>query len=269
MATQRLEIIPTIKAGVLYGIKNIPSLLGLIVLYVLTVWIPYLNVGTTIGLQKAVIKIGKGEVVNPLDIFNSENRRNLGDYFLLYGLMSMGIAGAMAFMLIPGIVISIAWGFAVYFFLEKGLSPTKALKVSYKSTEGEKWTIFWIMLLTCFIFSLVAGLFAGLATIRYIGWLFAILCLAVYIVMIAALVAIEGVMYAHFSEKADEIFADKIAACGCKAAPAAPAPETPAPSPEAPAEPEPAAPEALAAPEAPAEPETPAAPEAPAAPDAE
>lgn len=267
MATQKLEIIPTIKAGVLYGIKNIPSLLGLIVLYVLTVWIPYLNVGTTIGLQKAVIKIGKGEVVNPLDIFNSENRRNLGDYFLLYGLMSMGIAGAMAFMLIPGIVISIAWSFAVYFFLEKGLSPTKALKVSYKSTEGEKWTIFWIMLLTCFVFSLVAGLFAGLATIRYIGWLFAILCLAVYIVMIAALVAIEGVMYAHFSEKADEIFADKIAACGCKAAPAAPAPETPAPSPEAPAEPEPDAP---AASDVPAEPETPAAePEAPAAPDAE
>ena len=237
MATQKLQVIPTIKAGIIYGLKNIPSLLGMVILYVLTVWIPYLNVGTTIGLQKAIIKIGRGEVINPLDIFAKENRQNLGDYFLLMGLMSMGIAGATAFMFIPGLVVSLAWGFAMYFFLDKGLSPTKALKVSYKSTDGEKWTIFWVVLLACMLFSIVGGLLFGLSGIKYVGWLFAILGVAVYLIMFAALVAIEGVMYAHFSEKADEIFADKIAAkeaCGC-AAPA-PAPE-PAPVPEDPAAP--------------------------------
>ena len=237
MATQKLQIIPTIKAGIIYGLKNIPSLLGMVILYVLTVWIPYLNVGTTIGLQKAIIKIGRGEVINPLDIFAKENRQNLGDYFLLMGLMSMGVAGATAFMFIPGLVVSLAWGFAMYFFLDKGLSPTKALKVSYKSTDGEKWTIFWVVVLACMLFSIVGGLLFGLSGIKYVGWLFAILGVAVYLIMFAALVAIEGVMYAHFSEKADEIFADKIAAkeaCGC-AAPA-PAPE-PAPVPEDPAAP--------------------------------
>ena len=232
---EKLKVIPTIKDGILYGLKNIPSLLGMVILYVLTVWIPYLNVGTTIGVQKAVIKIGRGEIINPLDIFLAENRKNLGDYFLLMGLMSMGIAAATAFMFIPGIVVSIAWGFAMYFFLDKGLSPTKCLKVSWKSTEGEKWIIFWIVLLACVLFSIVGGILFGLATIKYIGWLFAILGVAVYLVMFAALIAIEGVMYKHFADKADEIFADKIAACGCKA------PEAPAP---APAEPEaPAAPE--------------------------
>lgn len=243
---EKLKVIPTIKDGILYGLKNIPSLLGMVILYVLTVWIPYLNVGTTIGVQKAVIKIGRGEIINPLDIFLAENRKNLGDYFLLMGLMSMGIAGATAFMFIPGIVLSIAWGFSMYFFLDKGLSPTKCLKVSWKSTEGEKWTIFWIVLLACVLFSIVGGILFGLATIKYIGWLFAILGVAVYLVMFAALIAIEGVMYKHFADKADEIFADKIAACGCKApeAPAAPAPAAPAPEAPAPAEPEaPAAPE--------------------------
>ena len=248
MATQKLQVIPTIKDGIIYGLKNIPSLLGMVILYVLTVWIPYLNVGTTIGVQKAVIKIGRGEVFNPLDIFKAENRKNLGDYFLLMGLMSIGIAGATAFMFIPGIVVSIAWGFAMYFFLDKGLSPTKCLKVSWKATEGEKWTIFWVIVLACLLFSIVGGILFGLAGIKYIGWLFAILGVAVYLVMFAALIAIEGVMYKHFSAKADEIFADKIEGCGCKA-PAAPAPEAPA----APAEPEPAP-----APEAPA-PEPPAA----------
>ena len=234
MATQNLQVIPTIKAGIMYGIKNIPSLLGMIVLYVLTVWIPYLNVGTTIGLQKAVIKIGRGEVINPLEIFKAENRRNLGDYFLLYGLMTMGISAAMIFMFFPGIVVSIAWSFAFYFFLDKGLAPTKCLKVSWKTTEGEKWTIFWTILLATVAFSLVAGILFGLATIKYVGWLFAILGVAVYLVMFAALIAIEGVMFAHFSAKAEEIFADKIAVCGCKEAPA---PEAPA-APAAPAEPE-------------------------------
>lgn len=252
MATQKLQVIPTIKEGVIYGLKNIPSLIGMVILYVLTIWIPYLNVGTTIGVQKAIIKIGRGEVINPLDIFKAENRKNLGDYFLLMGFMSIGIAGATAFMFIPGIVVSIAWGFAMLFFLDKGLSPTKCLKVSWKSTEGEKWTIFWVLIVTYICFGIVAGVLFSISGIKYVGWLFMILGIAVYLVLFAAVIAIEGVMYRHFSEKADEIFADKIAGCGCKApeAPAAPeasaAPAEPAPAPEALAEPaaEPEAPEA-------------------------
>jgi hypothetical protein len=48
----------------------------------------------------------------------------------------------------------------------------------------------------------------------------------------AVFVAVEGVMYAHFSAKADEIFADKIGCC--HGAPKAPeAPEAPAPEPPA------------------------------------
>ena len=232
MATQNLQIVPTIKEGILYGLKNIPSLLVMVILYVLTVWIPYLNVGTTIGLQKAIIKIGRGEVINPLDIFNAENRKNLGDYFLLMGLMTMGITAAMAFMFIPGLVVGIAWGFAMYFFLDKGLSPTKCLKVSWKATDGEKWTIFWIVIVVSLLFGIVVGILSAISSainVSFISVLFGILIVAVDLLMFAALVAIEGIMYKHFSDKADEIFADKIAAkaaCGCpapEAAPAAPA----------------------------------------------
>lgn len=232
---QKLEVMPTIKEGVLYGLKNIASLILMVVLYVLTIWIPWINVGTTIGLYKAVIKMGRGEVVNPLAIFDKENRQNVGDFFLLMGLMSMGIAGATAFMFIPGIVLSIAWGFAIYFLIDKKLSPMKCLKVSYKVTDGEKWTIFWITLLVMVVFGLVAGILFGLGTIKYVGWLFTILGVAVYLLMFAAMLAIEGVMYKHFSAKADEMFADKID-CGCHGpkAPVAPAP-APAPSPVEPA----------------------------------
>ena len=207
MATQKLEVIPTIKEGIAYGLKNIPSLLGMTFLYLITIWIPYLNVGTTIGLCKSIIKIGRGEVINPLDIFKAENFKNLGDFFLLLGLIAMGVGVAFGFMIIPGLVVSIAWGFAVYFFIDKGLSPTKCLKVSWKVTDGEKWTIFWIILLTCIIFCVLIAVLFSLSTGK-LGWFFTILGVVGYLLMFAAIIAVDGVMYRHFSEKADEMLAE-------------------------------------------------------------
>ena len=255
MATQKLEIKKTIMDAIQYGLKNVGPLILMVILYVVTIWIPYLNVGTTIGFYKSIIKIGKGEVINPLAIFDKENFKvNLGEFFLLIGLLSVGISAAFCFMFIPGIVMGLAWGLAVYFFLDKGLSPVKAMKVSYKVTDGEKWTIFWIILIIALCFSILSAIFA---MIPKVGVVFVVL---LYLIYMAVFVAVEGVMYAHFAAKADEIFADKIGCChGAPKAPEAPAPD---PAPEAPKAPE--APAPAPAPEAPKAPEAPA-PEPPAA----
>ena len=144
MATQKLNVKDTIIAGAQYGMKNILNLILMVVLYVLTAWIPYFNIGTTVGLYKAIIKIGRGEMIKPTDIWAKGNWDNLGDLFLLLGLMSMGISAAALFMFIPAMVVGIAWGFAVFFFIDRGISPTKALKLSWKATDGEKWKIFFV-----------------------------------------------------------------------------------------------------------------------------
>ena len=218
MATQKLQIKKTIMDAIQYGLKKVGPLILMVILYVVTIWIPYLHVGTTIGFYKSSIKIGKGEVINPLAIFDKENFKvNLGEFFLLIGLLSVGISAALCFMFIPGIVMGLAWGFAVYFFLDKGLSPVKAMKVSYKVTDGEKWTIFWIILIIALCFSILSAIFA---MIPKVGMIFVVL---LYIIYIAVYVAVEGVMYAHFAAKADEIFADKIGCCHGAPAPA-PAP---------------------------------------------
>ena len=225
MATQKLQIKQTLLDSVQYGIKNIGSLILMVILYIATVWIPYLNVGTTIGLYKAIIGIGRGEIINPTAIFDGENFENLGDFFLLQGFITVGITAAAAFMFFPAIVIGIAWGFAIYFFIDKGLSPQKCLKVSYKVTYGEKWTIFWIICILMLAISILSSIFA---MIPKVGFIFVI---AIAIIGVAVAVAVEGVMYAHFSAKADEMFGDKAPGCGCHApAPEAPAaPESPAP----------------------------------------
>lgn len=203
MATEKLDIMQTIKDGVQYGLKNFFPLLLMVILYAVTVWIPYINIGTTIGLYKAVIGIGRGETIDPTAIFAKDNFKNLSGFFLLLGLLYMGITVACFFMLIPGLVMSIAWGFAVYFFLDKKVSPLKSLQLSYDSTFGNKWRIFLVGLLCGLLICVICGI---LTAIPKVGM---VLCGVAAILFCAIMVAVEGVMYDFFSKKADEILSKK------------------------------------------------------------
>ena len=203
MATEKLDIMQTIKDGVQYGLKNFFPLLLMVILYVVTVWIPYLNVGTSIGLYKAVIGIGRGETIDPTAIFAKENFQNLSGFFLLLGLLYIGIVVAMFFMFIPGIVMSVAWGFAIYFFIDKKVSPLKALQLSYDSTFGNKWRIFFLEFLCALLIGIICGVLTAIPKVGpVLGVLASIVCAAI-------MVAVEGVMYDFFSKKADKILAEK------------------------------------------------------------
>ena len=193
----KINVMDTIKDGLQLALKNVMSLILLVILYVLTVWIPYLNVGTTVGLYKAVIAMSRGEVVDPVSIFDKENFKFFGNMFLLLGFQSMGIAAATAFMFIPGIILSLAWGFAMYLLIDKGTSPLKSLTASYDITLGEKWRIFGINLLVGLIIGLVSGIFS---LIPKVGFVFVIL---VVIVGCAYSVAVNALMYRHFADKYD------------------------------------------------------------------
>lgn len=227
MTTEKLDIIKTIKDGARYGVKNFLPLLLMVILYFLTFWIPYLNVGTTIGLYKAVIGIGRGETIDPVSIFNKDNFKNLGNFFLLMGFISIGTMAAAAFMLLPALIIAIAWSFAIYFLIDKHVSPLKALLLSYDATYGNKWRIFFLGLLCAIVIGLVCGL---LGAIPKVG---PVLAAIAVILAIVIMVAIDGVMYDFFSQKADAIMAEHRAKfCGFHA------PDAPAAEAEVPAEPE-------------------------------
>ncbi len=202
MQTKKLEVIPSLAEACRLGLQNVVPLILTVVLYVLTFWIPYLNVGTTVGLYRIVIDLSKGKTVDPLSIFKKENFENMGGFFLMLGFLTMGITAAMAFLFIPAIVMGIAWGYAIYIFLEKKVSPLKAMMLSDKATYGEKWTIFFISLL----FGIAAGLLCGLfSAIPKVGFIFVIL---IVICLSAVAVALEAVLYRHFSEKVDAILAE-------------------------------------------------------------
>ena len=195
---KKLEIIPTIKEGVSLALLNYLSILCAVVLYVLTIWIPYLNVGTTIAMASLPAEMAKGNVINPLFIFDGKFRRNMGEFFILMALMSGAISVGMMFGFIPGIVIAYAWYIAVILFVDKDRSALDALRESNKLTYGNKARIFWIETVLAVAIGLACGIISGIFSIGHIGWLegigvFLVLLLVVFFV--PAMLGVEAVIY--------------------------------------------------------------------------
>ncbi|MBR2624452.1 MAG: hypothetical protein IKC96_04920 [Paludibacteraceae bacterium] len=194
-----LPVIETIKEAVKIGVKNAPSIIGAVVLYVLTCWIPYLNVGTTIAICTIPVELSKGKVISPLFIFDAKYRKNFGEFILLVGLMYLGISIAALFLVIPAIVISIAWSLAIYIFLDKGINFAQALTESNRITYGYKKKMFWInVVLQIFIgicWGIAFGIFSALSGSTVGAIIGAILLLAVCICSIAVSISVSGVIY--------------------------------------------------------------------------
>lgn len=166
------------------GFGNFVAIAGTILLWLITIWIPYLNVGTSIAVIYMVPALSRGEMISPADIFNKEYRDKMGDFFITSALMYMGILVGYLFLLIPGIVISIAWGLALYLLVDRDMEPMSALEKSNELTHGYKWTIF----LGVFILAIFMGIVV--TAISYLGDMFLpdnaamILMVLVYLVIL-------------------------------------------------------------------------------------
>jgi len=153
MANTKLAVGATIQEGINIGTKNIGSIFVNILLWVLTIWIPYINVGTTIGLTAGIVsKASRGEIIPITEIFDPKYRKYMGEFFLVSGLCGIGVFTGILFGIIPGIVIGLAWSLAILLVVDKGKNPTKALILSNNCTYGYKWKMAGIYLLTCLIF---------------------------------------------------------------------------------------------------------------------
>ena len=154
--TQKLAVGATIKEGISIGTKNIGPILVNVLLWVLTIWIPYLNVGTTIGLTAGIVsKASRGEAIPVVEIFDPKYRKYMGEFFLTSGLIGVGVFIGSIFALIPGMVIAIAWSLAILLVVDKGKNPTEAITLSNNCTYGYKAKMFGIYFLVCLIFTLV------------------------------------------------------------------------------------------------------------------
>jgi len=165
MADTKLAVGATIQEGIAIGVKNIGPILVNVLLWALTIWIPYINVGTTIGLTAGIVsKASRGEIIPITEIFDPKYRKYMGEFFLVNGLSVIGVFTGLMFGIIPGIVIALAWSLAILLVVDKGKNPTKALVLSNDCTYGYKWKMVGIYLLTCLIFIVPLGILSGIGS---------------------------------------------------------------------------------------------------------
>ena len=67
------------------------------VLWFLTACIPYVNLGTTVGLLSAAVDFAKGRPVSPIEIFDARHRARIVPFFLTLGFTIALMAGVSLF----------------------------------------------------------------------------------------------------------------------------------------------------------------------------
>lgn len=194
---KRISVQSVLSEGFSIGLKNALSLIGAVFLWLITIWIPYINVGTSIAICSIPIALAKGGTISPLFIFDAKYRQYMGEFFTLIGLMLIGIYPAMLFVFIPAVIISIGWSLSIYILLDKGISPSDALIQSNKATYGYKWTIFFVQFILGIISLLMIFILSRAGAIGFI--LTGIVCILVSIVSIGC----STVIYRELAQNRD------------------------------------------------------------------
>lgn len=195
-----LDIVKIIKNSFSLSSKYAGLIISASILWALTAWIPYLNVGTTIGLLGLVVLMSRGDAVSSTEIFKAHYRKNMGEFFLLISFIIIGTSIGYIFVIIPGIVISIAWSQAIFLLIDKGFSPLEAIKKSNEITYGEKLNIF----VSYFLVTLIIGASVGLLMmiVALIDYRLPILVgLVGYIVSIMVMIGCSAYIYGELSKK--------------------------------------------------------------------
>ena len=188
------DFIDLMKGSIVLGIPNLLSVLGALVLWILTIWIPYVNVGTTIAVMTLPRRLAEDRIFNPLSIFESRYRKYMGDFFLMTGIMTIAILPALWFMVIPGIILSLSWCLAYSIVLDDDTTATQALSRSNELMAGHKWSAFFAFLLIGLV-SAILIVVLGFALGAISGTLAAIACLVVYLLTSAAGLGVVATLY--------------------------------------------------------------------------
>lgn len=201
-ATKRLDFGQTIKGAIQIGVKNSLTVILTAILYVVTVWIPYLNIGTTIAFFTVLpVKLAKGEGFSPAEIFDGKYREEMTNFFIVLGLYNAAIGFAFLLVFFPGLVVMYAWMLAAPLVINKGIKPIEALNVSYKATYGNKWTIFFAYLVLGIIIAVASLILAGIAALfgliaSWLGIFFIVIFyIVIAIVALSAFVGLYGTIY--------------------------------------------------------------------------
>lgn len=76
MEKQTIHFEETLVDGITYAVMNFFQLVCCLILYLLTIWIPYVNIGTTIAMSYLPVKIAKEEAISPTHILDATGKHS-------------------------------------------------------------------------------------------------------------------------------------------------------------------------------------------------
>lgn len=203
MEKQTLHFEETLVDGITYAVMNFFQLVCCLILYILTIWVPYVNIGTTIAMSYLPVKIAKEEAISPTHIFNAGYRKHMSHFFILCGIMLISFIPALCFFVVPAIVLYWAWSLSFYFLLEKGKSPIEALKASYDATDGSKWCIFRISMVIGIAFFIAYYIVNKLICEFVPYWIFIILNIVIVLIHVTILYGLAASIWKQLKDNVE------------------------------------------------------------------
>lgn len=143
-ARKHISFMEVHNATYAMALKNSFWLIKTFLLYSLTAWIPYINIGTTIAIYNIPIALAHNTKHSSKSIFDKKYRKYLGEYISLWGNMILVFLVSLPFGTIPFIILYYGWSFAPLLLVDKELNPSEAMMQSTKITFGHKLQM-WLM----------------------------------------------------------------------------------------------------------------------------
>lgn len=88
---------------------------------------------------------------DPKQLFMEESKKYVADYIILSILTTILILFWSLFLIVPGIIFSIFYSFAIFVYFFEGKTNMKALNRSRDLVKGYAWPVLWRSLLIAFI----------------------------------------------------------------------------------------------------------------------
>lgn len=110
----------------------------------------------TVGSARVHLAAARGEPVEFGDYFSGGDR--FGSSILTLILMYAGIFTGFLLLLVPGLILALAWSMSLICLADTDVSPTDALRESYRITKGHRLAFLGFGLASGFV--LVAGFLA-------------------------------------------------------------------------------------------------------------
>lgn len=102
---------------------------------------------TFIGMGITAFLLKAHESIESVTLNEMWHPNPFGSYFAVTILYSLAVLIGLILLVIPGIIISLAYQFGGYIVIDRNMGPVEALKESARITKGHRWELFWLLLL--------------------------------------------------------------------------------------------------------------------------